>query len=164
MMNNILLNETFDFEFKARWKNGTRFVLNSAWQGGMTYSENIANTKYLRQMMERELELDVLRITGKYAESMERVECMVSFPPDDVDFEMLQRFFYYYGRKYRQNAIIFVDEYDTIWTLPSRPTSTYGSMGRLIRGKKFRYPYFEELVSTFMKQTYELNKVLIPAD
>lgn len=164
MMNDILLNEVYDFEFKARWSSGTRFILNSAWQGGLDYATNLYNTKYLRKKMVEELDLEVLRITGRYAESLEEVECMVSFPKEETEDEMLRRFFYYYGRKYRQNAIIMVDRKDVIWTLPTRPSSTYGSMGKLLRGKKFIYQDFAELVSTFMRQTYELDKVRIPTD
>lgn len=164
MMNDILLNEVYDFEFRARWNHGTRFILNSAWQGGLPYSQNLTNTKFLRHIMKKELNLDILKITGKYAESMEDIECMVSFPPDDVDLEMLKRFFYYYGRKYKQNCIIFVDEHDVIWTLPTRPTSTFGTMGRMIKGKKFIYQQFPDLVSKFLQKTYEMDRVKIPSD
>lgn len=164
MMNDILLNEVYDYEFKTRWNHGTRFIINSAWQGGLPYSQNLTNTKFLRRAMKDELDLDILKITGKYAENLEEIECMVSFPSDDIDLEMLKRFFYYYGRKYKQNCIIFVDEHDTIWTLPTRPTSTFGMIGRMIKGKKFVYQKFPELVSKFLQKTYEMDRVKIPTD
>lgn len=164
MMNDILLNEVYDFEFRARWSSGTRFILNSAWQGKLDVSQNQVNTKYLRRKMREELNLEVLSITGKYAESLEPVECMVSFPPDDVDNEMLKRFFYYYGRRFQQNAIIFVDENDIIWTLPTRPSSTFGTIGRFIRGPKFVIQHFHSLLLQFMHLTYEMDRVKIPTN
>lgn len=164
MMNDILLNEVYDFEFKSRWSSGRRFIINSAWQGSLNATQNLANTKYLRRKMREELNLEILRITGKYAENLDPIECMVSFPPDDVDDEMLKRFFYYYGRRFYQNSIIFVDKNDIIWTLPTRPTSTFGQIGRLIRGPKFVYQNFSKLVSDFMHLTYEMDRVKIPSD
>lgn len=164
MMNDILLTEVYDFEFKSRWKPGRRFVLNSAWQGKLDVVQNQVNTKYLRRKMREELNLEVLLITGKYAESLEPVECMVSFPQDDVDNEMLRRFFYFYGRKFQQNAIIFVDENSIIWTLPTRPSSTFGQIGRLIRGPKFVIQDFSFLVQKFMHLTYEMDRVKIPTN
>ena len=164
MMNDILLNEVYDFEFKSRWKSGRRFILNSAWQGKLDATQNEVNTKYLRRKMREELNLEVLLITGRYAESLDPVECMVSFPPDDVDDEMLKRFFYYYGRKFQQNAIIFVDENDIIWTLPTRPSSTFGPIGRLIKGARFTIQQFPDLVTRFMHLTYELDRVKIPTN
>lgn len=164
MMNNILLNETYDFEFKARWKPGTRFIINSAWQGKLDVDRNRANTIYLRRKMKEELNLDVLSILGRYAESQEPVECMVSFPSDDLEDEMLKRFFYYYGRRFQQNAIFLVNKKDVIWILPTRQSSTYGEIGKLIKWKKFVYQDFEELVTAFMHQTYEFDKVRTPVN
>ena len=164
MMNSILLNEVYDFDFKNRWTSGRRFIINSAWQGKLDVAQNQVNTKYLRRKMREELNLEVLLITGKYAESMEPVECMVSFPPDDVDNEMLKRFFYYYGRRFQQNSIILVDEKDVIWTLPTRPSSTFGTIGRLIRGPKFIIQNFHSLVQEFMHLTYEMDRVKIPTN
>ena len=164
MMNNILLNEIYDFEFRARWKSGTRFIVNSAWQGKFNTDQNIFNTKYLRVKMKEELNLDILRVTGKYAETLMPVECMISFPSDDVDDEMIKRFFYYYGRKFNQNCIFLVDANDLIWILPTRPSSTYGQIGKLIKWKRFVYQDLEKLLAAFMKQTYELDKILIPFD
>lgn len=164
MMNNILLNEVYDFEFRSRWKTGRRFVLNSAWQGSLDYDTNLYNTKYLRKKMVEELNLEVLRIAGRYAESMEKVECMVSFPPDDVSDEMLKRFFYYYGRRFKQNAIFFIDERDMLWILPTRPMSTYGNIGKVIKKKRFVLQDFPTLVTEFMRQTYELDFVRVPTD
>lgn len=164
MMNDILLNEVYDFEFKNRWKSGTRFILNSAWQGKLDTVQNQVNTKYLRRKMIDELNLEVLSITGKYLESLDPVECMVSFPPNHIDNEMIRRFFYYYGRKFQQNAIIFVDERDIIWTLPTRPSSTFGPIGRLIKGSKFMIQNFSNLVSKFMQLTYEIDRVKIPTN
>lgn len=163
-MNRPLVSEAFDFEFKARWEPGRRFILNSAWQGNLDYQTNLFNTKYLRRKMREELDLDVLKIVGKYAESMEDVECMVSFPPEGMEDELLKRFFYYYGRKFKQNAIVFVDEDDIVWTLPTRPNSTYGAIGKMIRGRKFTYQHFVPLVSEFMHLTYVFDKVKILAD
>ena len=163
-MNSIVLSEAFDFEFKARWEPGRMFILNSAWQGNLDYQTNLFNTKYLRRKMRDELELDVLKIVGKYAESLEDVECMVSFPPEDMDDEFIRRFFYLYGRKFKQNCIVMTDERDTIWTYPTRPSSTYGQIGKMIKGGKFTYQKFVPLVSEFMAQTYVFDKVKILSD
>ena len=164
MNSKVLINEVYDFEFKARWHPGRRFILNSAWQGNLDYKTNIVSSKYLRAKMKEELDLDVLKILGKYPEQLADVECMVSFPPEDADLELLKRFFYYYGRRFKQNGIIIVDENDIVWTLPTRPTSTYGSMGKMIRGYKFTLQKFVPLVTEFMHQTYVFNMVKILTD
>ena len=164
MMNNILLNEFHDYDFRMRWSPGTRFILNSAWQGKLDANQNQVNTRYLRRKMKEELNLDILSITGKYAENLDPVECMVSFPPDDIEDEMIRRFFYFYGRKFQQNAIFFIDRKNLIWILPTRPSSTYGEIGRFIKWKKFVYQDFEYLVTFFMQQTYEPDMVKIPTN
>lgn len=163
-MNSVIVSEAYDFEFKARWKPGTRFVLNSAWQGNLDYQTNLYYTKYLRRKMREELDLDVLKIVGRYAEQLADVECMVSFPPEDAEDELIRRFFYYYGRRFKQNSIVWVDRNDIIWILPTRPNSTYGQIGRFIRGAKFTYQNFVPLVSKFMAQTYVFDKVKILTD
>ena len=63
-----------------------------------------------------------------------------------------------------QIILVFLSKNNVYLHLPTRPSSTYGSMGKLLRGKKFIYQDFAELVSTFMRQTYELDKVRIPTD
>lgn len=163
-MNSIVLDEAIDFEFKARWKSGRPFILNSAWQGNLDYASNIFNSKYLRKKMREELELDVLKIIGRYAESLGDVECMVSFPPEGMDEELIRRFFYLYGRKFKQNCIIMTDTSDIIWTYPTRPSSTYGTIGKMVRGGKFVYQDFVPLVAKFMEQTYVFDKVKILSD
>lgn len=163
-MNRILVSEAYDFEFKARWTPGRRFILNSAWQGNLDYQTNLFNSKYLRCKMREELDLDVLKIVGKYAENLQDVECMVSFPPEELEDEMLKRFFYLYGRRFKQNGIVIVDEGDIVWTLPTRPNSTYGAIGKMVRGRKFTYQYFVPLVSEFMRLTYIFDKVKILTD
>lgn len=164
MNSKVLINEVYDFEFKARWRSGRKFILNSAWQGNLDYKTNIFHSKYLRAKMREELGLDVLKIMGRYVEQAADVECMVSFPPEGMDDELIKRFFYLYGRRFKQNGIIIVDEGDIVWTLPTRPNSTYGAMGKLIRGYKFTCQKFVPLVSDFMRQTYVFDMVKILTD
>ena len=163
-MSRVLVSEAYDFEFRKRWSPGTRFIINSAWQGNLDYTQNIYNSRYLRRKMKDELELDVLKIVGRYEESLADVECMVSFPKPETEDEMIRRFFYYYGRKFKQNGILYIDGNSRIWTLPTRPNSTYGNMGKLIRGERFLLQNFAWIVSGFMKQTYVFGQVKILTD
>lgn len=163
-MNSVAVSEAYDFEFRSRWHPGRMFILNSAWQGNLDYTTNIYYSKYLRAKMREELKLEVLKIVGRYAEQLADVECMVSFPPEDLDDELIRRFFYYYGRRFKQNSIVWVDRKDVIWILPTRPNSTYGQIGKLIRGRKFTLQNFVPLVAKFMEQTYVFDKVKILTD
>ncbi len=155
------IDETYDFEFRARWRPGRIFILNSAWQGNVDRQTNLYNGKVLRKKMKEELDLDILKILGRYAESLQDIECMVSFPPEGMDAELIRRFFYQYGRRYRQNCIMITDEKDIVWTYPTRPASTYGCIGRMVRGEKFVYQNFVHLVERFMRLTYVFDKVKI---
>jgi len=159
----FLLSETYDFEFKKRWRPGVRFVLNSCWQGNLDYQQNIVQTKRIRILM-KEFGLEVLKIVGQYRETLGDAECMVSFPPEEMELEEMKRFFYRYGRKYRQNCIFYIDEDGMEWVLPTRPNSTFGQIGRMIKVKRFVYQDFEELVCKFMSLTFEMDKVKIVTD
>lgn len=159
------INEGSSYEFYKRFDEfkGRRFVINSAFQGNLSYTANRANMVLLRSKM-RVFGFEVLRVLGNYSELDMDIECNVGFVPKDMDDQEAIRFLFYYGKWFNQNGFFYVDTDDIVWIYSTRQDSTFGGYGRKIRTKKFLKKDFPELVTKFCNLTYVYNGVKIVTD
>lgn len=162
-MNNIIINESSFTDFLNVYRPGKRFVLNSVFQGKLSYADNVANTRYFRSRM-KDAGYSMLRIMGSFRERFVNYECMISWPPKEDAEEDIINFFCYWGIKFKQNKIMYIDENNTIWDVATTPNSTVGSLGRKFMRGKFIPGDFIDLVRDFTKYTYVFDKVKIITD
>lgn len=149
-------------EFMKRYQKGYPFALISAYRGDIDKNTNIANNKILRKAMQDE-GYDVIRVLGHYQENDDNLETMIAFSSPENEENFL-RFLIYFGKKFYQNGIIFVDSSNNIWIYSTKQDSTYGSIGSRKRLDKFQFFDIDELIQLFSKRTYNVDAVKIVND
>ena len=149
-------------EFMKLYRKGYPFAIISAFRGDLDKKTNVGNNKTLRKYIASE-GYSMLRVSAHYEEDYSYQESMIVFYTPDKESEFL-RFVLYFGKKFYQNGIVFVDSNSDIWLYSTRSNSTYGSSGSRLKLDKFIFSDIDKLLDTFSRRTYEVDSVRIITD